>query len=226
MQVLDRADDGGRSSASRSPWRHRALTGGGAAGNEQLTSAVGLILIVMLAVVGVSIPDLRQLIWMHLFVGFLLLGPVAVKMASTGYRFVRYYTHNSAYRAKGPPELFMRLIAPIVVISTVVVFVSGIVLLFDGPGHRGQWLLIHKVSFIVWIAFMVPHILGHLLGMGRSFRTARANAAALGASPGAAGRWISVAGGLVGGLVLALVLIPHFAPWTGHGVFMHHHHRG
>jgi hypothetical protein len=32
----------------------------------------------------------------------------------------------------------------------------------------------------------------------------------------AAGRWIALAGALVGGAVLAVVLIPDFAPWTAH----------
>ena len=53
----------------------------------------------------------------------MLLGPLAVKMASTGYRFVRYYTHGPAYRSKGPPQPLMRAIAPMVVASMVVVFV-------------------------------------------------------------------------------------------------------
>jgi hypothetical protein len=30
---------------------------------------------------------------------------------------------------------------------------------------------------------------------------------------------------VVGGLVLAIVLIPHFATWTAHGA-LHHHHEG
>ena len=69
-----------------------------------------------------TIPQLRQFVSVHLFVGMLLIGPVALKMASTGYRFLRYYTGNVAYRRKGPPELVLRLIGPIVVLSTVAVF--------------------------------------------------------------------------------------------------------
>jgi hypothetical protein len=49
---------------------------------------------------------------------------VLLKLASTGYRFARYYTANPAYRRKGPPATPMRLLAPLVVISTVVVFGS------------------------------------------------------------------------------------------------------
>ena len=105
---------------------------------------------------------------MHLFVGLLLLGPVALKLGSTGYRFTRYYTHDKAYRRAGPPVPVLRLIAPIVVLSTVGVFASGLVLLLAGPSSRGQWLLIHKASFIVWVAVTAVHVLGHLPGIART----------------------------------------------------------
>jgi hypothetical protein len=206
-----------------------ALCGGGTGGNEQLTAMAGVILIVLLAILGITILRIQQLISPHLFVGLLLLGPLVVKLASTGYRFARYYTHNPAYRKKGPPELVMRLIAPMVVFSTLVVFVSGIVLLFAGPTGRGQLLLIHKASFIVWGVFTGLHVLGHLSHMPQSLRAGR-NAGRANGDPsvtspaGAAGRWITLGGGLVGGLVLAIVLIPQFAPWTAHGAFLHHHH--
>jgi hypothetical protein len=43
-----------------------------------------------------------QLLWLHMFLGLLLIRPVALKLASTGYRFVRYYTANPRYHPKGP----------------------------------------------------------------------------------------------------------------------------
>ncbi len=45
-------------------------------------------------------------------------------------------THEPAYRHKGPPAAALRLHAPLVVASTLVVFVTGVLLLFDGPVHR------------------------------------------------------------------------------------------
>ncbi len=84
-------------------------------GNERLTAMTGTVLIVLLAVLGVTILRIGQLIWLHLFLGLLLLGPLAVKLGSTGYRFVRYYTGDPAYREKGPPEPAAALIAPMVV---------------------------------------------------------------------------------------------------------------
>jgi hypothetical protein len=203
--------------------RRPAWLGGGTDGNEQLTAMAGVVLLVLLAVIGVTILRIGQLISVHLFVGWLLIGPVLLKMATTGYRFTQYYTGDPTYRHKGPPELGLRLIAPIVVLSTVIVFVSGVVLMFNGPSNRGQMLLIHKVSFIVWVVFTALHVLGHLPRLGKSLRVAAQNAEYPGVSPGSAGRWLAMAGALVGGLVLAVVLIPHFAAWTAAGALAHHH---
>jgi hypothetical protein len=148
----------------------RDLAAGGTAGNERLTAVTGAILIALLAVIGVTIISLSQLLWVHLFVGMLLIGPLTLKLASTGYRFVRYYTRDPAYRRAGPPPAPLRVIAPIVVLSTVVVFASGVALLFAGPQSRHTLLPIHKLSFFVWAAFTAVHVLGHLRTLPRALR--------------------------------------------------------
>ena len=68
----------------------------GTEGNGQLTTVAGALLLPLLAVIGVTLLQLRTLLWVHLFVGMLLIGPLALKMGSTGYRFVRYYAGNWA----------------------------------------------------------------------------------------------------------------------------------
>ncbi len=201
-----------------------ALTGGGTGGNEQLTAMTGILLVVPLAVLGVTILRIHQLISVHLFVGLLLLGPVALKIASTGYRFARYYTSDPAYRRKGPPAAPLRLLAPVVVLSTVVVFASGVVLLLYGPRSRGTWLLVHKASFFLWLAATALHVLGHFVELPVSLRAARSQRALLpGASPGETGRWLALAGACLAGLVLAILLVPQFGAWTAQGAFPHHH---
>jgi hypothetical protein len=204
--------------ATKQPRRGRALLGGGTDGNERLTSLLGAILIVLLAALGITILRVRQLIWPHMFLGLLLLGPVAVKMASTGYRFARYYTRDAAYRAKGPPEALLRAIAPLVVASTIVVFGSGVLLLAQGPSSRGRWLGIHKASFVLWLVFMAVHVLAHLPRMVPALRDARHDI-----SPGSTGRWIALAGAVVAGLIIAVVLIPQFDPWTAHAALGRDH---
>jgi hypothetical protein len=223
------------------------LRAGGTSGNERLTTTTGIVLLVLLAVIGVTLLRLRSLLWVHLFVGMLLIGPIALKLASTGYRFVRYYTANPRYRRKGPPAAPLRMIAPIVVLTTVIVFVSGVLLLLIGPSSRSALLPIHKISFIVWVAFTSLHVLGHLpevaaaVGLGTETISKVDVLAAVGVSeggdlsawqaPGAAvaarvgryGRGLSLAGALAGGTVLAVAVIPQFAPWLHASTLLHHH---
>jgi hypothetical protein len=147
--------------------RGDGLTGGGPDGNEVLTTATGIVLLVLLAALGVTIVFIGRLLSEHLFLGLLLLGPIALKMASTGYRFSRYYTGDRAYVEKGPPWTPLRLTAPLVVLTTLVVFLTGIVLLAVGPLHRDPWLLMHKVSFFLWLAVTAVHVLGHVPEVSR-----------------------------------------------------------
>src|SRR6266550_4435588 len=88
---------------------------GGVEGNEILTSATAVALTVLLVTEGVTIVHMGGLLSAHMFIGMVLIPPVLLKLASTGYRFVRYYTGSCAYRAKGPPPLALRLLAPALV---------------------------------------------------------------------------------------------------------------
>ena len=197
------------------------LTAGGTAGNEQLTAIVGVVLIAMLAALGVTILRIGQLLDAHMFIGMLLLGPVALKMASTGYRFVCYYASDPAYREKGPPPIEMRALAPAVVIATVVVFATGVALLFTGPGSRGVLLPLHKVSFIVWLAVTALHVLGHLAELPAALAAdRRAERAWDDHGSGRGARALLIAGALVGGLVIALLAESGFGAWS------HFHHHG
>lgn len=145
---------------------HAPARTGGVAGNARLTGAVAVALLVLLAAEGVTIPFIGQLLGPHLFIGLLLIPPVALKLASTGYRFARYYTHDAPYVRKGPPPIVLRLLAPAVVLTTVAVFATGVALLFTGPPSN-TLILVHKVSFIAWVVFMSLHVLGHLLELPR-----------------------------------------------------------
>jgi hypothetical protein len=204
------------------------LTGGGTDGNERLTAAAGVLLLVLLAVLGVTIVRIGQLLWLHLFLGMLLIGPVLLKLASTGYRFARYYTANPPYRRKGPPTTPMRLLAPLVVLSTVVVFGSGVALLFAGPSSRSTLFPIHKFSFFAWLALTGLHVLGHLADLPAPLRAdyggaGKGLAGLSGRQSGRDGRMLSLAGMLVAGLVLAVLVIPEFGPWVNGFHGFHHH---
>ena len=127
------------------------LMAGGTEGNERLTVVTGALLIVVLAGVGVTIVFIGRLLWWHLFLGMAVIGPVALKVGSTGYRFTRYYTAAPAYRRKGPPPPALRALGPALLGLTAIVLATGVALLLIGPSSRGTLLLVHKVSFICWV---------------------------------------------------------------------------
>jgi hypothetical protein len=177
-------------------------------GNERLTALTAVILLALLAVEGVTIVWLRPFLTVHLIVGLMLIPPVGLKLASTGYRFARYYTGNVGYRRKGPPPALLRWLAPGVVATTLVVLVSGVWLLLAGPRSRATVLPFHKIGFIVWFALMTVHVLGHATALPRV-------AAAEYASPeaGLGRRGFVVALALAAGVALAVVLAPRFHAW-------------
>ena len=124
---------------------------GGSRGNELLTSINAGVLLVLIGIQLITVLALESMIRVHLFVGVVLLGPVVLKLGSTGYRFLRYYTGAREYREKGPPTKFLRALAPIFVAATIGLFASGVIMLANGGGE-GAARGVHVASFWVWIA--------------------------------------------------------------------------
>ena len=185
---------------------------GGIDGNELLTHAAAAVLTIVLAAEGITLLRFRQLISVHMFIGMVLIPVVAVKLASTGYRFARYYLHTPAYVEKGPPLLPLRLLAPLLVLTTVLILVTGVWLMLL-EHHSDALLTVHKVSFIVWSAVFAVHFLSYLPRVLRSMRT-------LDRSPGSGLRASLVAVALVVGIGLAVVVLP-----TIDAFHQRHHHR-
>ncbi|MGZ4380240.1 MAG: hypothetical protein ACXVZ3_02285 [Gaiellaceae bacterium] len=208
METTDLATRGARSYESRLE-RLLARTGG-ADGNERLTAATAVVLLVLLAIEGVTILFLRPLLSVHIFVGILLVPPVALKLGTVGYRFARYYSGSRPYRVKGPPHLFMRvLVAPVLVFSTIGLFATGVALIVTGPGG-GIMLGLHKASFAVWFIAMSVHVLAYVL---RVPGLVRADWRRSGRENGGYLRSALLAGSLVAGLTLALFTLQYAGPW-------------
>jgi hypothetical protein len=132
-------------------------------GNERLTAAVGLVLIVLTVIeLATVLFGLHQFLSLHVFVGFVLIPPVLLKLASTGWRFTRYYTRNTAYRLKGAPELVMRLLAPMLVAATVILFASGVAMGFTHGSSLRVWRQLHGPASVVWMVLVGVHVLVYL----------------------------------------------------------------
>jgi hypothetical protein len=180
--------------------------------NARLTGSTAVVLFVLLAVEGVTILRIHRLLSLHVFVGMLLVPPVVIKVGSTGYRFLRYYTGSAPFRAKGPPPLVLRLLGPVLVALTGAVLASGIALLFVGPTWRPNVLFLHKASFVLWLGVMAIHVLGHLgdtvkLAPRDWIRRSRRDIAGAGAR-----QWV-LALSLVAGVLLGLAFLSRAGSW-------------
>jgi hypothetical protein len=192
----------------------------GVESNARLTGGTAAVLVVLLAAEGVTILRIHSLLTPHVVIGMLLVPPVLLKIGSTGWRFVRYYRGAAAYRRKGPPPWALRLLGPVVVVLTVVLFASGILLVLDRHGIGNHLALIHKASFVLWFGAMTVHVLGHLLETARlapldwAHRTRRDVAGA------SARQWALVISLVIGVLLGVMMLAPahhyynHFGPFT------------
>jgi hypothetical protein len=182
--------------------------------NERLTSITGAVLFVLLGLIGITVLQVRSLLPEHLLLGFVLIPPLGLKMVSTGYRFVRYYTGDAVYRSAGPPMLMLRLIAPIVVLSTLALFATGLELWAFGLRFGSIWVAAHKLSFVIWLPFTLIHAFSYFN------KSADAAAAELsGRSPGGGAFALRslVVGSLVAGVVLALASLAYASPFVFFG---------
>jgi hypothetical protein len=209
---------------SRAPDRanpSRIRREGGVESNARLTAMTAVVLLVLLAAEGVTVLRVRGLLSPHVFIGMLLVPPVLLKVGSTSYRFVRYYRGSPEYRRKGPPPPLLRLLGPLVVVSTVVVLASGIALLYVGQGLRSDLLLAHKASFVIWFGAMAIHVLGHLLDTATLaprdlfFRTRRQ-------VKGAGARQWAVVASVAMGVPLGLVVVGQVGPWLASSLQLTH----
>ena len=186
----------------------------GVEGNARLTAVNGTLLVVLLAVEGITILAVRQMITLHVYLGLLLVGPVLLKTGSTGYRFIRYYTHAAPYARKGPPHPILRILGPVVILGSLAVLGTGIGLVFTGPDHAEPLLTLHKASFIVWFAVTTVHVLGHAIAAGRTTWRELRDPSATPAARGRRWRAAAIAAALIAGVGLATALTPAAHAWT------------
>jgi hypothetical protein len=208
--------------------RHRAdpVTGrtSGPAGNAQLTAWTGLLLLVLIVVELVTLVDVRGLLSWHVVVGVLLVALAALKIATTGWRFLRYYTGHRPYTQAGPPPMLLRILGPLVIAATVGVLGSGLWLIAVGDvsgrqtlvtflGQRIDLLSIHQALFIVFAVAAGLHVLARLvpavlLTTGRIQRE-RGGGRLRGWAP----RLAILTATLVAGALAAMLILPAASSW-------------
>jgi hypothetical protein len=172
---------------------------GGSDGNEHLTAVIATLLLILLAIEGATLLNLRSLLTVHAFVGMLLVPVVALKLASTGWRMLSYYLGAEDYVRRGPPHPFLRMVvAPVAVVSTIVLFATGVALLVLDQ-TSGTVVGLHKASFVVWFGAVGIHVLVRVARLPASLRLMR---------PGTAVRLGLVATTLAAGVAVATLSLP------------------
>jgi hypothetical protein len=194
-------------------------------GNERLTATVGLVLIVLTLIeLGTVVFGLGQFMSVHVFVGLVLIPPVLLKLASTGWRFGRYYMRHELYRLKGAPQIVMRLLAPLLVASTVVLFASGVAMGFLHGGVLDFARTLHGPASVAWMILLGVHVLVYLkraLISSKEDLTEATRASA----PGARARAYLVAFAIVTGVVVGIATLPIDHHWL-HLPNKDHHREG
>ncbi|HEY6963176.1 MAG TPA: hypothetical protein VI408_14900 [Gaiellaceae bacterium] len=166
-----------------------------------MTAAAAVVLTVLLIAEGLTlVGGVGRFLTPHVFIGLLLVPPVLLKIGSTGWRMVSYYRGVEDYVRRGPPHPFLRLlVGPLLVVSTVVMFASGIGAAW--VGHGGLLLGLHKASFVVWGWTLGIHFLAHLPKLPRAVRPDR--------------RYVLVLAAVAVGVVVAFAGLPLAHHWHG-----------
>lgn len=201
--------------------RHRRQApSSGPDGNEHLTAITGAVLLVGFAVEGATIVAIHRFLWLHFAVGFLLIGPVLLKICSTLYRFARYYTGSPAYVRKGPPAPVLRVLGPLVIVASAAVIGTGVALAVVGPG-RANWLFLHKASFVLWFGVMTVHVLAYAPRLPRLLlRTGDLGRPSPSSAAGGAIRWLALGTALGFGVLVAALTMHLSGQWNG-GFYVH-----
>jgi hypothetical protein len=182
----------------------------GVAANERLTASLGAVLFVLLVAIAITVLYVQRLLLEHYIVGLLLTPPVVMKLASTGYRFSRYYMHDRDYRLAGTPPLLLRFgVAPVLALSTVAVFVTGLELWLVGLRFGSVWMTAHTVSAVVFVIAVGLHLIAH----ARRSAAAALEDMAEPSSHNASARRSIVVGVLILGAVLAAAAFLYQSPF-------------
>ena len=183
-------------------------------GNARLTAAVGVLLLLpVLVEIATILLGVHTFMSWHVFVGLALIPVVVLKLATTGWRFARYYTRSRLYVAAGPPETAMRLLAPLLVVATLVLFGSGVAMGFL-HGHSLQLARrLHGPASVIWLLVLGVHVLVYL---GRAVRSTAEDVvpAERKPVPGQSARLYGLAIAVVCGLVLGAAFVPAQHRWV------------
>jgi hypothetical protein len=201
---------------------------GGPGGNAQLTAWTGLIFLGLIAAELVTLLDVSGWMSWHVVIGVLLVPIALLKTGSTSWRIGRYYTGSGPYRTAGPPPTILRVLGPLVILSTLGVLGSGLALIALGPStSQRTWLTVlgqqvsavtlHQALFIAFGVLTGLHLLARIVPAIRLTTGTRTDSKT--GTPGKRPRALGLVLTLVAAAVAAALILP-----TAHGWQQGTHH--
>ncbi|GAA3434914.1 hypothetical protein [Kutzneria kofuensis] len=203
---------------------------GGPAGNARLTAWLGALLLTLFLAELATLLAVEDLLSWHIVIGVLLVPPALVKTGSTAWRVVRYYVGHPAYRKSGPPPMLLRVLGPLVVLSTLAVLGTGLALIALGPdagrvpllvliGYRVSALTLHQGTFIVWATVTGLHTVGRLVP---ALRILSGPTAAGDAVPGRRQRGVLLLATVLVAVLAAVLVLNASSAWLTADLHRHH----
>ncbi len=147
--------------------RGRRVTAG-----ARFSALFGVTLLVIFVFELLTVPFIAGAVGIHIIIGLVAVPLVLVKLATAAYRFTRFYAGDTEFVSAGPPWLPLRILAPLLVASTVLVIGSGIELVVAGPLSFSDTFLgaAHTLVSLIWFFLLALHALAYYL---RSYHSAR-----------------------------------------------------
>lgn len=181
----------------------------------RLLALLGSVLFIGLVIEGVTIVFIGQMVALHVVLGMILLPIMAYKTIVAMYRFSMYYLGASDFKRAGPPEMLLRVIGPLLVVTTVILMFSGIILVYAKPDTSTAtfWLILHRDDFVIWFGLLALHVLAYAR---RAFGTAGYDLkdSRYHSLIGRRGRLISILIAAAFGVLLAWAVYPAIGQWA------------
>jgi hypothetical protein len=145
----------------------------------------GVALLVLCTLEVLTALDLRVAIAWHILIGIVLIPLLVLKLALATWRFASFYRASSPAHVHSAPWLPLRILAPLLVVVTVLVVLSGVELTFAGPASFSDTFLApaHFLLAGIWLVLLFIHTLAYAKRSVRSTRLDLGGAVALRRGP-------------------------------------------
>ncbi len=122
-------------------------------------AAFGVVLGLIILLETLTLPLVATDPAIHIIIGVALIPALVIKLGYSGIRFVRYYREDEETVRIGPPFPLARVIAPLLVATTVLLVGSGLEMTFAGPTSFSVTFLApaHFLIAIVWYVLLASH---------------------------------------------------------------------